>query len=289
MNGERIEELLASFAANGPLSRARAEELVRLVTEFHGSGIERILEVVHETGALSTELLDRLARDDLVSGLLLLHGLHPDDARTRVEEALERVRPYLRSHGGEVKLLELTEDGVARLRLLGNCQGCPSSSVTLKLAVEAAVEAAAPEIERVESVDTGAERDGASVIPADSLLQRMLPADSSPGTHWEPVRAPDLPSGASAPMTVGGVEVLLCHLGSTMYAYRDRCGQCGQRLGQVGIPIETGTLTCPQCGTGFDVRKAGIAEFEAGVHLDPLPLLESDGQLEIALPKAVPA
>ena len=69
------------------------------------------------------------------------------------------MRPYLGSHGGDVELLEVTDDGVVRLRLLGSCDGCPSSSVTLKLAVEDAIEAAAPEVTGIE-VETG-ERDGA--------------------------------------------------------------------------------------------------------------------------------
>ena len=71
-----------------------------------------------------------------MASLLLVHGLHPYDVETRVARALDGVRPYLGSHGGDVELLGVTDDGVVRLRLLGSCDGCPSSSVTLKLAVE---------------------------------------------------------------------------------------------------------------------------------------------------------
>ena len=85
-----------------------------------------------------------------MASLLLVHGLHPYDVETRVEQALDGVRPYLGSHGGDVELLGVTDDGVVRLRLLGSCDGCPSSSVTLKLAVEEAIEAAAPEVDGIE-------------------------------------------------------------------------------------------------------------------------------------------
>ena len=61
--------------------------------------------------------------------------------------ALDEVRPYLASHGGDVELLGV-EDGVVRLRLEGSCNGCPSSAMTLKLAIEEAIARAAPDVER---------------------------------------------------------------------------------------------------------------------------------------------
>ena len=145
--GDRINTLLEASAAGGVVARERAEELVRLVADLYGAGLERVLTIVHEAGRLDDEVLDALAGDDLVSSLLLVHDLHPYDVRTRVEQALQGVRPYLGSHGGDVELLEVTDDDVVRLRLLGSCDGCASSSVTLKLAVEGAIEAAAPEID----------------------------------------------------------------------------------------------------------------------------------------------
>ena len=68
----------------------------------------------------------------------------------RVRDALEGVRPYLGSHGGDVELLGV-EDGVARVRMQGSCEGCPASAMTLKLAIEDAVLKAAPDVDRVEA------------------------------------------------------------------------------------------------------------------------------------------
>ena len=109
-----------------------------------------MLEILHEAGRLDDDVLADLAADELVAGLLIVHGLHPYGVEQRVEEALESVRPYLGSHGGDVELLEVSEAGTVRLRLLGSCDGCPSSSVTLKLAVEGAIESAAPEVVSIE-------------------------------------------------------------------------------------------------------------------------------------------
>jgi Fe-S cluster biogenesis protein NfuA len=74
----------------------------------------------------------------------LLHGLHPLDLECRVLQALEQVRPALKLHGGNVELIGI-DDGVIRLRLLGSCHGCPSSSVTMKQTIEEAIIAKAPD------------------------------------------------------------------------------------------------------------------------------------------------
>ncbi len=93
----------------------------------------------------------RLLDDELVASLLLLHGLHPHDLMDRVQQALVDVRPYLGSHGGDVEILELDEvTGTLRLGLLGSCDGCPSSTATLKYSVERAIQEAAPEIVHIE-------------------------------------------------------------------------------------------------------------------------------------------
>jgi Fe-S cluster biogenesis protein NfuA len=147
--GDRIEVLMGELAAASPAVRAKSEELVRLLMGLYGAGLERVLSIVDETGGSAAgPVFARLAGDDLVSTLLVLHDLHPLDLPFRVERALEHVRPYLESHGGNVKLLGI-EDDVVRLRLEGSCKSCPSSTITMKLAVEKAIEEAAPEITRI--------------------------------------------------------------------------------------------------------------------------------------------
>jgi Fe-S cluster biogenesis protein NfuA len=140
--GERIARLLDGLrVAIIPREYEHVEEVVRLVTELYGAALERILAVA------GPELVPELVGDELVASLLLVHGLHPDALRSRLEGALASVRPFLAHHDGDVELLDVDEDaGAVHLRLLGNCDGCPSSSVTLQLAVERAIREAAPEI-----------------------------------------------------------------------------------------------------------------------------------------------
>lgn len=147
--GDRIEAMLAELKTiTDPRARRTAEELVRLLLELYGGGIERMMEIVDES-PLGGELFARFAADDLVASLLLLHGLHPEDAEVRIARALDRVRPFLASHGGGVTVLGI-QDGVIRLRLEGSCHGCQSSTVTMKLAIEKAIEEAAPDLIGIE-------------------------------------------------------------------------------------------------------------------------------------------
>ena len=151
----RIETLLDELYERGESERADA--LVRAVTGLYGEGLARLVALLDERA------LRCLAADDLVANLLLLHGLHPDDLDTRIQSALDRVRPYLGSHAGGVEFLGVDEQGVAQLRLQGTCDGCPSSTATVESAIEAAVLGAAPEVVgvRVEGM----------VAPGPTLLQ----------------------------------------------------------------------------------------------------------------------
>jgi Fe-S cluster biogenesis protein NfuA len=145
----RVEALLAELeetAAGVP--RDRAIELVQALLDLYGEGLRRM--VVEIAARDDGTMAAALAGDELVSHLLLLHGLHPVPLEQRVRGALDGVRPYLESHGGDVELLGI-DDGVVRLALEGTCDGCPSSASTLSLAIEEAVRKAAPDVEGIEA------------------------------------------------------------------------------------------------------------------------------------------
>jgi Fe-S cluster biogenesis protein NfuA len=133
----RVEALAARVdALPDAEARAAAQKLLGAVLDLYGEGLARIVR------SLPGATAEALARDPVVASLLLVHGLHPVPLGTRVRGALDSVRPYLTSHGGDVELVAL-EDGVARLRLTGSCDGCPASASTLELAIEQALEEAA--------------------------------------------------------------------------------------------------------------------------------------------------
>lgn len=146
----RVEELVQAIETwADPNLRSKAIELVQTLMDFHGAGIERMMDITAKAGAAGYAVFDDFAKDGLVSSLLLLYGLHPLDIGTRVEQAIEKVRPSLNLHEGGVELLGI-ENGVVRLRLQGSCDGCPSSALTLKHTIEEAILAAAPDVTAIE-------------------------------------------------------------------------------------------------------------------------------------------
>jgi len=147
---ERVRELSEAVEElPDPRARELASELVSAVIAMYGDGLERILAAIAESGGAGDAILDRLTQDGAVSSLLLIHDLYPVDLRERVIEALETVRPYMESHGGNVELVSLN-DGVARLALQGSCNGCAASRATLEQAIEQALAEHAPDLAGLE-------------------------------------------------------------------------------------------------------------------------------------------
>lgn len=162
---ERIEALIEAVSQfSDPQARATTEELLQALLDMYGEALARILALAAQAES-GQALLASLADDDLISSLLLLHGLHPTSLETRITQALQEVRPYLQSHGGNVALLRV-EDGVAYLRLEGSCNGCAASTITLKQRIEEAIYRVAPDLDnlKVEGVVEPA-RSGGQVMP----------------------------------------------------------------------------------------------------------------------------
>lgn len=147
---QRLEGLVrAAERCGDPEVQAHTRAIVTALLELHAAGLGRIVEHLHAAGTAGQAVLGACARDEAVSGLFLLHGLHPLPLEERLRQALEDVKPALRKHGGSVERLDV-EDGVVRVRLQGNCHGCPSSAVTMKQTIEEAIVARAPDAAAVE-------------------------------------------------------------------------------------------------------------------------------------------
>jgi Fe-S cluster biogenesis protein NfuA len=150
-HSDRVESLLKAFDAVSTPRQARelADELARTLVTLYGTGLERVLSIVHDAvGDRSEAVFTRLCDDPFVESLLCLHDLHPYSVEERVQRALDGVRPYLKSHEGGVEIGGIEGD-VVTLRLQGSCDGCPSSAATVKLAVERAILDRVPEIREV--------------------------------------------------------------------------------------------------------------------------------------------
>jgi hypothetical protein len=142
----RVQELIAALEGPPePAAAGPARELVQLVLDLHANGLARMLEIIADAGN-GRVLLERLAIDERVKGLLLLHGLHPEDLETRVHKAVARLRPHLAVIGVSVQAAHI-EGGAARLELHcgGNGHG-PLRVEALRREIEDAIFEAAPDV-----------------------------------------------------------------------------------------------------------------------------------------------
>jgi Fe-S cluster biogenesis protein NfuA/nitrite reductase/ring-hydroxylating ferredoxin subunit len=245
-----------------------------------------MMEIAVQTGAAGESIINDFARDELVGGMLLLYGLHPVALEERVMQALDKVRPYLHSHGGNVEVLGM-EDGVVRLRLQGSCKSCPSSSMTLKLAIEEAIYEAAPDVTAIEAEGVSEPTTPTAFVPLGRVRNDD---DAGPpggnGQGWKEVSGlATLEQGAVRTIEVAGRALLFCRLDGTFYAYESLCPGCGQGL--QAAYLEASNIVCSACGGRYDCVRAGRGLDQPGLQLEPFPLLMEQGHAKVALPHLV--
>ena len=245
--GDQIEHLLEELRTMvSPPAWERVDRLVRSIVELYGAGLEQIVTMLPAEGSGAAELRARLLADPLVASLLVLHGLHPDSLAARVQNALQRVRPYLGSHGGDVEVVGTdAERGVVRLRMKGSCDGCPSSILTVKLAVEGAIREAAPEVVRVEV-------EGLTDSPPSQPEGLPLNGNGAHGARpptWVAVdHLNGLRSGGLAAAQVSGEQIVVCKVD-------ERSMPIATGAPRAVRPWTAGSSTAP----GWPARAAGRA------------------------------
>ena len=120
-------------------------ELVHLLMEMHGTGIERMMEIIFDSDSAGPQTIDKLGNDPIVRSLLLLYSLHPEDFETRVQKSLDALRPKLRKLNYGVELLNL-EEGRVRLRVESSGHACGSTTENVRSMVEEGVYEYAPDV-----------------------------------------------------------------------------------------------------------------------------------------------
>lgn len=298
---ERFQELNAGLEnISDPVVRQRAEEMISVVLDLYGEGLTRIFEALN--AAVGTEeLRQELADDGVVASLMLIHDLYPVAVTERVGEALQSVRPYMESHGGDVELLGVA-DGIARIKLSGSCDGCPASAATLELAIKQALDEHAPDLEglEVEGAVSGpevAEVSGTElpIVQLGSVETTAVEANGALGTaanggptkvealpSWFPLRdLGELGDGEMRPAAVAGNALMVANVEGSLLAYLDRCADCGSGLG--GSTLIEGVLCCSDCGRRYYLPRAGRSLDDDGLQLDPVPLLAEGNSIRVAI------
>jgi Fe-S cluster biogenesis protein NfuA len=166
---QRIGELVQEIESIAdPAVRATAKNLMQSLMDLHGAALEKALDIVADAGEPGMNIIDRLGRDSLVSSVLILYGLHPEDLETRVVKAVERIRPQLRKQGCEVELLGVS-DGTIRLRVETGSHTCGSTAKNLQATVEGALYDAAPDLTSL-TIEGFEEKPASGFVALDKLM-----------------------------------------------------------------------------------------------------------------------
>lgn len=159
----RIDELMRQIETMpDPAARVVALDLVRAIMDLHGEALQRIVATVADAGP---EMMPLLGADDVVSRVLVLHGLHPDDFHTRLGRALEKLQRHFDSRGGAIEVLDAEPD-LVRIHLTVKRAGSPEA---VRQLIEDAIYEAVPEVGNLMVEGVGEERES-GFVPLSALL-----------------------------------------------------------------------------------------------------------------------
>lgn len=253
---------------------AALAQLEQLVTTLEREGDERALLLLQLVDAVHRPALARVADGDLdhplVHALLGMYGLEPVEPELLAEEALDTVRPYIESHGGEVELLGV-EDGTVRIRLRGACVGCAGSAMTLRRGIEEALREHFPGFREV-------------VAEEDAISGIALPmADLRRPVFVDVADEAGLGDGELRAVQADGVPILLARHADEVYAVRNGCAVDGLPLEGSRLTAD-GVLVCPWHNCAYDIRSGARVDDEPDApRLAVVPVALRDGAVKVAV------
>ncbi len=270
----RVDRAIAAVDALETSAREPAVELRRAIEAFHKEGLTRIVRAL-KADPRGAEILYEFVDEPSIYALFAMHGLVRADLRTRVERALDQVRPFLRSHGGDVELVEI-EGTTATVRLSGACHGCSMSATTLRQGVEEALRTHVPEIERV--VPTSGEPT-AGFVSLDALRRRADVRLEDQG--WVEGPAADaVEEGKPYRLETADGSAVLLRFGDALYAFKNACAHQGLPVDGGLVDVSGRTISCPWHGFRFDGR-TGECLTAPQAQLEPYPLRVERGTIYV--------
>jgi Fe-S cluster biogenesis protein NfuA/nitrite reductase/ring-hydroxylating ferredoxin subunit len=255
-------------------------ELQTLIETLEREGDERALHLLQLVDALHRPAMERIAAGDLDHPLVqtLVAMYVEEDEEMAAEEALDEVRGYIESHGGDLELLSV-EDGVVHVALGGACSGCAASAMTLRRGVEQALRdhmpgfkelvPHAPEREPLLQIETIGPAPGDGLLQIENLRRPVF------------VEVPAPPRDGLLRAPVEEIDVIVADVGGEIYALRDGCAVDGMSL-EGGRLTADGVLVCPWHNCAYDVRSGRRTDGTDG-RLAVVPVAVQEGVVKVAV------
>lgn len=264
---EKIDEYVqALFNHSEPMVREATHQLLDGIDALHREAFGRIIAALAER----PEVRERLIEDPVIQLVFELYGLWREDDSAMVTRALDSVRPYIESHGGEVEVLGI-DDGVVRVRLAGACHGCSGSTNTLKRGIETALRENYDNFKEMIVEQSIADPKTGTISLLEQTFERPAFLEALP--------LADLPDGALRGVILGEARVLLVRLGPEVYAYKNACLDSPLPL-DLGV-LEGTVLHCSWHGCLFDAT-TGVALAPTQGELVSYPVALEDGVIRVA-------
>jgi len=261
--------------------RNHVRALVYTLLDLHHGALRRIVEIV-SAQPTAEKILQELSDDELVQAVLMVHELMAQPIETRIENALETAREQLKIYGADVELVEV-KNGVARLKLFGGASTANVSTTILKAEIEHALHERTPDLLDLEYEDLIAPSRPVNLV---QILPRQPVQDVSGKEFFMPIiHADQVPDNELRVVETGGINLLMCNVAGTIYAFQNACAQGSLPLDQ-GI-LQSGVLTCPCHGFQFEVRQKGRCLSNPEVRLEALPIRVENGVVKVAFPLEV--
>jgi Fe-S cluster biogenesis protein NfuA/nitrite reductase/ring-hydroxylating ferredoxin subunit len=256
----------------------RALLLLQLVDAIHRPGIELLAAGETEHPA--------------ARALLAMYDLVPVEDRIQVEEALDEVRPYIESHGGELELLDV-EDGVVHVRMSGACHGCAGSAMTLRRGIEEKLReryAGFVEIVAHEPEDTNGSSSHGELLQIEgtngSSGSGLLQIEGLRRPVFEEVGPlADFPPGAIHVTEVAGISMIIINIDGEPYAFKNGCTVDPDRPMELdGARLAGTVIVCPWHNCAYDARSGRRVDDRPDERpLAVVPVAVRDGVLQVAV------
>lgn len=280
---EQLQALLESIEQHPEEAvRNHVRALVYTLLDLHHGALKRMLEMISDQPD-GKKILQELGDDRLVSAVLMVHELMPQTLETRVETAIDAAREQLQIYGADVEIVSI-DNGIARLKLIGSSSTANVSTTLLKSEIEQAVNNIAPDLLNIEYEDLIAPPP--RPVNLVQILPRQPLQESSRSEFFMPIIGRDrLPDNRLRVVELGDINLLLCNVAGTIYAFQNACFQGDLSL-EKSI-LEDGILTCPCHGLQFDVRQKGRCLTDSDRRLESLAMKIENEIVKVALPKEI--
>lgn len=262
----RVDDAIAAAQRLEGPAREAALELQGAVEDFHREALVAVVRALR-ADPRGKELLFELVDAPAVHAVLALHGIIRPGIQARAAAALDAVRPYLQSHGGDVELVDIV-DGRARVRLHGACNGCSMSAVTLRDGVEEALVNGVEEITGIEVLD---DEPTAAFIPLGSVGRKESGWVVGP-------EADAVPVGGMLRVDIDDDSFIVTNIENRLAVFRNECVHQGMTLD--GGMIDDGVLVCPWHGFRYEAS-TGECLSAPGAQLPQIPLRIDGGRIYI--------